>query len=702
MYPLNSQIYINFSANIADEGGADLYGGTIDNCNLPSIKNSICPVCSFQSSGDVFNTITTGELDITSVPLQVALCSCEQQTPNCSPSPSIYPGQNIDIYVTVLGQRNGRVLTSIQTNMTGEITIIDLKTTQSNTKSCSKLPFTIHSSTEFGTANLTLSINNGHCSHEQSSLVIQVQVQRCPHGFKLSNETDACDCDKRLRRFTDVTCDVNDATVFRPEGSKFWVGYDNDSDSLILHPQCPFDYCTDDEQYVNVDDSDTQCNYNRTGKLCGECSGTTSLVLGSSRCMQCSNNHLTLIITFAFAGIVLVVFLFILKLTVAVGTISGLIFYANIVQVNSFIFYTEFIKTKLPILSIFISWLNLDFGIETCFYDGMDAYAKIWLQFVFPIYIWLLVGVIIFISHFSRKITTLLGSNPIAVLATLFLLSYAKILRTIIAVLSFTRLEYPNGVNISVWSNDGNMKYFNGKHTPLFIVALLSLVLLFLPFTLLLFLGQWLQMLQAKTEWRILSWINKPTFRAFLDAYHAPYTSSHRYWTGLLLLVRCILFIIIASPSAGDSRADLFAVSSAVIGLITFALATAGIYRNHYFGILEASFFLNLVLLATATNHVQATVTEGERKQAAVTSISLSIAFATFVGIVIYHILLQTRGMKMRERVASQVKFYSNRLSISMNRGDIELVGKEEKIASDEASITTSYVELREPLLDDN
>ena len=53
--------------------------------------------------------------------------------------------------------------------------------------------------------------------------------------------------------------------------------------------------------------------------------------------------------------------------------------------------------------------------------------------------------------------------------------------------------------------------------------------------------------------------------------------------------------------------ADLFVVSSAVIGLIKFAFATGGIYRNHYFGILEASFFLNLVLLATATNHVQAT-----------------------------------------------------------------------------------------------
>ena len=50
----------------------------------------------------------------------------------------------------------------------------------------------------------------------------------------------------------------------------------------------------------------------------------------------------------------------------------------------------------------------------------------------------------IYISHRSVTVTKLLGSSPVAVLATLFLLSYAKILRTIIAVLSLTILHYPH------------------------------------------------------------------------------------------------------------------------------------------------------------------------------------------------------------------------------------------------------------------
>ena len=75
------------------------------------------------------------------------------------------------------------------------------------------------------------------------------------------------------------------------------------------------------------------------------------------------------------------------------------------------------------ILSVFIAWLNLDLGIETCFYNGMDAYMKMWLQFAFPFYVWALVCMIILGSHYSGRVAKTFGSNPVVVLSTLFLLS---------------------------------------------------------------------------------------------------------------------------------------------------------------------------------------------------------------------------------------------------------------------------------------
>ena len=125
-----------------------------------------------------------------------------------------------------------------------------------------------------------------------------------------------------------------------------------------------------------------QCGHDRSGLLCGHCKNNYNLVLGSSQCKKCTNSYLALIILFALMGVVLVCLLLVSKLTVATGMLSGLVFYANIVGANHAIFLPE--ECGNP-FSIFTAWLNIDFGIETCFYNGMDAYTKTWLQFVFPV-----------------------------------------------------------------------------------------------------------------------------------------------------------------------------------------------------------------------------------------------------------------------------------------------------------------------------
>ena len=402
----------------------------------------------------------------------------------------------------------------------------------------------------------------------------------------------------------------------------------------------PLDYCTEVEQVVNVDDSDAQCNYNRTGKLCGGCSDNTSLVLGSSRCMQCSNIYLALIFAFAVAGIALVLFLFVLKLTVAVGTINGLIFYANIVQVNLSIFQKS-VHTNL--LTVFISWLNLDLGIETCFYNGLDAYVKTWMQFAFPLYVWALVGMIIVGSYYSGRVASIFGRNPIAVLTTLFLLSYAKLLRTIIAALSYTSLEYPNNSQIAVWLHDGNIRYFSGRHIPLFTAAIVCLIFLFLPYTMLLIFSQ---CLQAKSNRRIFSCINSRYVKPFLDAYHAPYTNKHRYWTGMMLLLRLVLFLISAVNALGDPNVNLLAIATTAI-LTAPTILGSRIYKTWSLGLLETSFILNLTILAVATLYIRAS----GGNQNAVTFTSVGIAFATFTGIVIYHSVQQIKDTRLWKRV---------------------------------------------------
>ena len=300
----------------------------------------------------------------------------------------------------------------------------------------------------------------------------------CPPGFNLSESASSCVCEQRLSKYTNL-CNITKGLgqITRESQDQFWVGYDNQSRELILHPFCPFNYHVSKTVVFPLNDTDLQCAYNRSGLLCGACKTGFSLVLGTSQCEQCTNSHLALLIPFAVMGVALVFFLLVCKLTVATGTLSGLVFYANIIEINRTIFLQ--VETQ-NVLSIFIAWLNLDFGIKTCFYDGMDAYSKTWLQFVFPVYIWVLVGLMILVSNFSRRFANLLDNNPVSVLATLILLSYTKILRTLIASIHITYLEYAT-YNRSVWLYDANIDYLSGKHIPLFLVAVLIFLFLFLP-----------------------------------------------------------------------------------------------------------------------------------------------------------------------------------------------------------------------------
>ena len=224
------------------------------------------------------------------------------------------------------------------------------------------------------------------------------------------------------------------------------------------------------------------------------------------------------------------------NLTVSVGHINGIIFYANIVQVKKALLFPQE-KLAYHIFSTFIAWVNLDLGIEVCFFNNMDTYAKAWLQFLFPVYLWIMVGLIVVLAHYSSRMGRLIGSNSVPVLATLFLLSYAKLLRIIISIVSFTFIEFEDGSHISVWLQDGNVEYINSKHTALFLIALLFALLYIFPLTLLVLFAP---CLQARSHYKAFRWVNK--LKPFLDTYQGPYSSKFRYWTGLFLVLRLVFY----------------------------------------------------------------------------------------------------------------------------------------------------------------
>ena len=188
-----------------------------------------------------------------------------------------------------------------------------------------------------------------------------------------------------------------------------------------------------------------------------ECEEGYSLTLGDGKCVQCSNTHFLLILPLALSWLFLVAILFALNLTVTEGSINGLIFYANVIAMNRAVL----LSGETSYLYIFLAWINLDIGISTSLFNGMDAYSEIWLQFVFPVYLWMIILVIIqFYQKFPSLANRLGGVNAVKVLATLLLLSYTKLQRTVVTILSFTTLEYPDGTVRHVWLYDANVEFF--------------------------------------------------------------------------------------------------------------------------------------------------------------------------------------------------------------------------------------------------
>ena len=394
-----------------------------------------------------------------------------------------------------------------------------------------------------------------------------------------------------------------------------------------VHKHCPFEYCKPEQLDVNLTHPETQCAFDHYGTLCGDCKPNFSLALGGSQCLpNCSNRYLLLLFVFVLAGFALVFFTKILNLTVSQGTLNGLIFYANIVAANRSILFPAHYGKLLSFLSVFISWLNLDFGFETCFIKGLDGYYwKTWLQFVFPFYVWLIAAAIILVSHYSTLATEIFGDKSVSVLATLLLLSYAKLLRSVITVFSFTTLEYPDNTAAKVWSFDGNLRYLSSKHIPLFLFALAIVLLLWLPYTAVLLSAQWLR---TQTHRKGLRWL-KP----FLVAYYGPFKDKHHYWVGVLLVVRGVLFVFFASFLAVENNVNLLIISTTSLTIPIHTSFTRRLYKKMYATILENLCFLNLGVLGIGTFYIRFV---GGNQEALVTT-SVGIAFLEFCGITISH-----------------------------------------------------------------
>jgi len=120
-----------------------------------------------------------------------------------------------------------------------------------------------------------------------------ILLQPCPNGFSLHPQA-YCECDPILSLHIPslTTCDIDHQTIPRPANTWISALTINNSHSYYVSLHCPFDYCLPHSSQLNFSTPDSQCQFNRSGMLCGQCQHGLSTVFGSSQCKHCSNINL--------------------------------------------------------------------------------------------------------------------------------------------------------------------------------------------------------------------------------------------------------------------------------------------------------------------------------------------------------------------------------------------------------------------------
>ena len=493
----------------------------------------------------------------------------------------------------------------------------------------------------------------------------------CPTGFVKIDKR--CHCDPVLVQHGITNCNINDQTILRPANNWISVTAQNNSCTYHISLHCPFHYCLPHSSHLNFSTPNSQCQFNRSGLLCGYCQQGLSTVFSSFQCQRCSNIYLLLIIPIAIAGLMLVLMLFILNLTVIEGSINGFILYVNIININTSVIFTE-INHFTPTYT-FISLANLDLGIQTCFYNGMDDYAKMWLQLAFPFYLIFIATLIIITSRYSTTIQRLTARRALPVLATLFLLSYTKFLRIVCSVLFFysTITHLPSKHTTLVWSVDANVPLFGIRFTILFIVCLI-LFLILVPLNVILLFTRTLSRFR---------FINK--FKPLLDAYQGPYKNKFYYWTGLQLLIR-VVFFGISSLDRNINIAISMILLSIIIGLHGVMRPFKIKYKNYQ----ELLLFFNLHGLYVSLSYTGS--------QGTTVNIMITMAAFHFSLIIVYHMITYVCGGVIKNKIllsANTLTKWITRLR-SKQPQQFQL---QDNICDNIPEVAFNYHEYREPLV---
>ena len=386
-------------------------------------------------------------------------------------------------------------------------------------------------------------------------------LKECHAGFKIDKKTLKCECMKAKGVWG---CDTDGKTVYIKD--EYWAGHVDGEFATYL---CPTGYCSastsNDSHYKYIKGSVCSDTRNQSSVLCGKCKNDSfTVTFGSERCVQnCRNWYVIIALGICIFFLVVVVVVMLIDLDIATGYLNAWLYSYQIMKLltpDGFEFD--------PVIEFLIAFTNVHIDISDhsfCLLKGLNDADKLFTLSLIPLFVLVAVGVLKCLIdrfpdwYFSRKVLRTTPNAPYRAVCTIFVLCYTDITRISLSILR------PAKIGSKTFLYDyGGYEFFHGRHLAYFIISILYIVVIVVPFPALLLFRPTL----TNCSRRVFD-LNR--WNLYLDAFQGCFKDQYRWFAAFYFICRlAILSVYVYLPASPVKRVVL--EGTCILILFIFAL----------------------------------------------------------------------------------------------------------------------------------
>ena len=529
----------------------------------------------------------------------------------------------------------------------------------------------------------------------QIELTVPLNIHGCVLGFTYNKTTSKCDCAS-----SDLECDFSTGQACVRQG--YWHGMLSNRTSVtapclaghcqnIIHCSiCPSigltTFC-----HLPVAESD-ECIGNWGGVLCTECISGYSYTFQAQQCVDSSTCRgaaalipAVLVIVYLLIVIGLIVFILKLGYQIRLGYMYSVVYYFSVVKL---LLPANLVNTPLQIIvSLFQSLLQLNpfflSYIPICISTKMTILEQKMLLYLIPFIVSVVILSIVGLSRYCSRYMKFRDNSIVKAISLLALLSFTALTETSFSLIIPIKFEETDSTHVDI---QPSTRYLDpSEHLPWFLIAILVMVVLVLPFTLLLIFAPLL-----------VCCVNLNKIKPFLDEFQSCYKDHFRWMAGYYFLCRIVVFLSLIGESVRFQYTAL--ILSIFILLFHMILQP---YQDSWLNVLDSVLLVDLVFTAllytTSSEIVYAETVGGEPLRQFLTSLLVVIPMFYIVAITTIAI-----AKKLPYRFKEKLKTHASKFRKSGMLATISRTLVQQPLT---ASTTTALVfhdsgGYREPLLE--